>query len=168
MPIVCCEPSCASALTDDLPSLIADKALGERAVAGIQMIDVFLARELVAGRLQAGFRSTARRVLLHGHCHQKSLFGTKAMTDILALVPGLRVDEADCGCCGMAGSFGYEQEHYDLSMQVAEDRLLPAVRAAGPDATVVACGFSCRHQIVDGTGVKAKHWVEVVRADGRE
>ena len=168
VPIVCCEPSCASALTDDLPSLIADKALGERAVAGIQMIDVFLARELAAGRLQATFRSTARRVLLHGHCHQKSLFGTKAMTDILALVPGLRVDEADCGCCGMAGSFGYEQEHYDLSMQVAEDRLLPAVRAAGPDATVVACGFSCRHQIVDGTGVKAKHWVEVVRADGRE
>lgn len=163
VPVVCCEPSCASALTDDLPSLIADKALGARATAGIAMIDVFLANELQSGRLAATFRSTAHRVLLHGHCHQKALFGTQSMTRILALVPGLRVDEADCGCCGMAGSFGYEREHYELSMQVAEDRLLPAVRAAGADTTVVACGFSCRHQILDGTGVRARHWVEVVR-----
>lgn len=166
VPIVCCEPSCASALTDDLPDLIEDEALGARAREGIYMIDVWLAGEVRAGRLAPRFASPTRRVLVHGHCHQQALFGTTAMRELLALVPDMAVQTADCGCCGLAGSFGYDREHYDLAQAVAEDRLLPAVRAAGPETTVVACGFSCRHQIVHGTGVQARHWVEVIRGTG--
>ena len=82
---------------------------------------------------------------------------------LLDSVPGLRVTEIDSGCCGMAGSFGYEKEHYDLSMQIGEDRLFPAIRNREKGTTVVACGFSCRNQIADGTGVKALHWVETLR-----
>jgi Fe-S oxidoreductase len=163
VPIVCCEPSCCSALTDDLPDLIADEELGQRAAAGVMMIDVFLHRERQAGRLSGRLTSPARRILLHGHCHQKALYGTAAMRALLAEAPGCEVIEADAGCCGMAGAFGYEHEHYDLSVRIGEDRLAPAVRAAGPDATVVACGFSCRHQIADLTGVRARHFVEVLR-----
>jgi Fe-S oxidoreductase len=163
VPIVCCEPSCASALTDDLPDLIADEALGARAAQGIHMIDVWLRDEVDAGRLAPSFTSTASRIVLHGHCHQKALYGTGAMLDLLGRVPNLETRELDAGCCGMAGAFGYEAPHYDLSQRVGEDRLLPAVRAAGEDATIVACGFSCRHQIADGTGVMARHWVEVIR-----
>jgi Fe-S oxidoreductase len=79
-------------------------------------------------------------------------------------VPGLQVDEVDSGCCGMAGAFGYEREHYELSRKIGEDRLFPALRDLDDDTTVVACGFSCRHQIQHFTGRSAVHWVEVLRA----
>jgi Fe-S oxidoreductase len=161
--IVVCEPGCASALTDDLPDLADDEELGCRVSAGVTMLDMFLIRELNAGRLAASFSSPARKILVHGHCHQKVLFGTKAMKEIWARVPGLTVSEVDSGCCGMAGAFGYEKEHFDLSQKIGERRLFPAVRAAGPGVTVVACGFSCRHQIRDATGVNAAHFVETVR-----
>ena len=163
VPVVCCEPSCCSALVDDLPDLIADEALARRASEGITMIDVFLAREAEASRLPGPLTATAERILLHGHCHQKALFGTGAMKSLWSGVPGLTVEEVDCGCCGMAGSFGHETEHYDLSHRIAEDKLLPAIRSAPEGTTVVACGFSCRQQILDGTGVQARHWVETVR-----
>jgi Fe-S oxidoreductase len=78
-------------------------------------------------------------------------------------VPGISVKEIDSGCCGMAGSFGYEKEHYDMSMKVGEQRLFPAIRSRENGAAVIACGFSCRHQIADATGVKPLHWVETVR-----
>ncbi len=165
-PVVVCEPGCASALTDDLPDLIDDKELGRRIKENVMMIDVFLAREIEAGRLDVSFSSPYTRILLHGHCHQKSLFGTAPMKRILGSVPGLTVTEIDSGCCGMAGSFGYEREHYELSMQIGEDRLFPAIRNREPGTAVVACGFSCRHQIADGTGVKALHWVETVCGPG--
>lgn len=161
--VVVCEPSCCSALTDDLPDLIEDEALGRRIQENVVMIDRFLAREIQEGRLDSGFVSPSRRILIHGHCHQKSLYGTAAMRQILNRVPGLAVEEIDSGCCGMAGSFGYEREHYDLSMRVGEDRLFPALRALAADTTVVACGFSCRHQIADVTGVQAVHWVQALR-----
>lgn len=163
IPVVVCEPGCASALTDDLPDLIDDEDLAKRIEQNVMMIDVFLARELEAGRIAGGFTSTATSILLHGHCHQKTLYGTSAMKRILGLVPGLAVKEVDSGCCGMAGSFGYEKEHEALSRQIGERRLMPAVREAGPDTLTVACGFSCRHQIADLTGVRAVHWVETVR-----
>jgi FAD/FMN-containing dehydrogenase/Fe-S oxidoreductase len=162
-PVVVCEPGCASALTDDLPDLIGDEGLGRRIREKVVMIDAFLAREIAAGRLDGAFTSPFERILIHGHCHQKSLYGTTAMRQILERVPGLTVAEIDAGCCGMAGSFGYEKEHYDLSMQIGEDRLFPAVRGREAGTAVVACGFSCRHQIADGTGVKALHWVETLR-----
>lgn len=165
LPILCVEPSCASALSDDLPDLIDDVALGKRVSQAIKMVDVFLAEEVKAGRLNAKFTVDKKRALIHGHCHQKALFGTSAMKSILDEVDGLQYSEVDSGCCGMAGSFGYE--HYELSEQIGEDRLFPAVRQAG-DAEVIACGISCRHQMHDFLDVKAKHWVEVVKAEPLE
>ncbi len=163
--IVVCEPGCASALTDDLPDLIDDEQLGQRIKEHVMMIDGFLAREIEAGRCHCEFSSPLRRVLIHGHCHQKSLFGTSAMKEILTRVPELSVEEIDSGCCGMAGSFGYEKEHQDLSLQIGEERLFPNIRKRPEGTAVVACGFSCRHQIADGTSVNAMHWVETLRGN---
>jgi len=160
--IVVCEPGCASALTDDLPDLIDDAELGKRIKENVLPIDEFLALELREGRLDCGFTSGEKRILIHGHCHQKSLFSQTTMKEILDRVEGLSVSLIDSGCCGMAGSFGYEKEHYELSMQVGEERLFPAIRNRPADATIVACGFSCRHQIRHATGVQARHWVEVL------
>lgn len=157
LPILCLEPSCASALADDLPDLIDDEALGKRVAAQVQMIDVFLEAQGV--KLQ----SKHPDVLLHGHCHQKALFGTAAIKNMFQKMPGATCEEVDSGCCGMAGSFGYE--HHDLSEKIGEDRLFPAVRDAVKDGkTIVACGISCRHQLHDFLGVQAKHWVETVEA----
>ena len=166
--IVACEPSCASALTDDLPDLIDDEELGNRIKENVMMIDVFLAREIQEGRCTCDFSSQHDEILIHGHCHQKSLYGTTFMKEILDRVPGISVEEIDSGCCGMAGSFGYEKEHYDLSMQIGEDRLFPAVRSRPEGAAVIACGFSCRHQIADGTGAASRHWVETLRGSVKE
>lgn len=162
--IVVCEPSCASALTDDLPDLIEDEGLGNRIKQHVHLIDVFLDREIKAGRIQPRFDSRANRFIVHGHCHQKALYGTASMISLLRRVEGVEVTELDSGCCGMAGSFGYEKEHYDLSMKVAESRLLPAIRKRPPGTEIVACGFSCRHQILDAEGVRAVHWVEAIKA----
>ena len=161
--VVVCEPSCASALNDDWPDLVEDDALGERLKGGVQMIDVFLAREIDSGNLTCEFTSPHKKILIHGHCHQKALYGTAAMKKVLAKVPGLEVSEVDSGCCGMAGSFGYEKEHYNISRTIAEDRLLPAIRNLDSDTQVVACGFSCRHQIADFADRNAVHWVETLR-----
>ncbi len=160
LPILCLEPSCASALADDLPDLIDDAELGQRVAKQIKMLDVFLAEQAVSRGLT--LESDATHVLLHGHCHQKALFGTEGIKQLFAAIPGVQCHEVDSGCCGMAGSFGYE--HYDLSKKIYEDRLGPAVRdAIRKGETVVACGISCRHQMHDLEGVTAKHFVEVVR-----
>ncbi len=165
--IVVCEPGCASALTDDLPDLIDDERLGQRIKEHVMMIDVFLAREIQQGRCNCEFSSPLKRILIHGHCHQKSLFGgASGMKEILNRVPELCVEEIDSGCCGMAGSFGYEKEHGELSLRIGEDRLFPGIRNRQEGTAVVACGFSCRHQIADGTAVKALHWVETLRGNG--
>lgn len=162
IPIVVCEPSCASALTDDLPDLMDDESLAKRIEENVHLIDVFLAREIESGRLKCDFESDSSQFLVHGHCHQKSLFGTEAMKSILGRVPGVTVDEIDSGCCGMAGSFGYEREHYDISEKIGARRLFPAVRNADDQTTIVACGFSCRHQLAHFTERSALHWVETV------
>ncbi|MCP4711490.1 MAG: FAD-binding protein [Planctomycetes bacterium] len=161
--IVVCEPGCASALTDDLPDLIDDEALGQRIKQNVVMIDQFLAHEIEQGNIKCEFTSTYKNILIHGHCHQKSLYGTTFMKTILDKIPNLNVSEVDSGCCGMAGSFGYEKEHYDMSLKIGEERLFPAIRKRSEGAAVVACGFSCRHQIKHGTDVDAVHWVETLR-----
>jgi FAD/FMN-containing dehydrogenase/Fe-S oxidoreductase len=164
--VVVCEPACCSALTDDLPDLIDDEQLGQRIKENVMMIDEFLAREVRQGNLNCDFRSPFGRILIHGHCHQKSLYGTTAMKEMLDRVPGISVSEIDSGCCGMAGSFGHEKEHYELSIQIGQDRLFPAVRDRQAGTAVVACGFSCRHQLADGADVNAVHWVETIRGTG--
>ena len=162
IPILVLEPSCASSLVDDLADLIDDAALGKRVAEQITMIDDYLAKRITEGRWATGLRSSVQKVLIHGHCHQKAMFGTASMKAIFAAVPDLDYAEIDSGCCGMAGSFGYE--HFDLSKRIGEDRLFPAVRSAEPGTAIVACGISCRHQLYDMLGVPAKHWVEIIEA----
>lgn len=162
LPILFLEPSCASAIVDDLPDLVDDSALGQAVKARCHMLDDFLADELGSCELNGRLIAVDKDLLIHGHCHQKALFGTKGMHRLFESIDGLAFSEVDSGCCGMAGSFGYE--HHDLSMQIGEQRLFPAVREAEQrGAAVCANGISCRHQISDGCGVEAKHWVELLR-----
>lgn len=160
--VVVCEPSCASALNEDLPDLIASEELAAQLKGQVMMIDVFLNKEMENGRLTAKLQLKEGDVAIHGHCHQKALYGTATMKKNIE-VNGHMIDEIPSGCCGMAGSFGYEKEHYDLSEKIGESILFPKVRSLKEGTTVVANGFSCRHQIEHFTGVKPKHWVEVVR-----
>lgn len=164
--VVVCEPGCASALNDDLPDLLDDETLGKQLKEGVMMIDVFLAQALASGELDVVFESTASQVAVHGHCHQKALYGTGAMMAVYDKTGGTAM-EIPSGCCGMAGSFGYEKEHYDLSEKIGASVLFPAINELKADHTIVACGFSCRHQIKHFTGVEAKHWVETVKARPR-
>jgi Fe-S oxidoreductase len=159
LPVLGLEPSCLYTLRDEYAVLLPEgKALG----AQVMLFEEFLAREAQAGRLQLPLRPIDGEALLHGHCHQKAFGAMDAVQKVLALVPGLKVQSVPSGCCGMAGSFGYEAEHHDLSMQMAELSLLPAVRAARAEALVVADGTSCRQQIADGAGRSALHVARVL------
>ena len=126
------------------------------------MLDVFLASELDEGNLEPLTNRTNTQLLLHGHCHQKALFGTAHLKRVFEGLTGLGVEEIASGCCGMAGSFGYEKEHYEVSQKIGEQILFPAVRESNADTKIIADGFSCRHQIEHFTDRKAKHWVEVM------
>ncbi len=161
--IVVCEPSCATAMIDDLTDLIDDEELGKRIKEHVTMIDIFISREIKKGNISPKFVSNSKDILIHGHCHQKAIFSTSAMKDVLGYIDGIKVNEINSGCCGMAGAFGYEKKHYDLSQKIGGERLYPAIHNRDDGATVVACGFSCRHQILDAFDFTPKHWVEVVR-----
>ena len=127
------------------------------------LFEEFLAREKKAGRLPLELKPLEQKTaLLHGHCHQKAFGAMSAVQEALALIPDLAVKPIESSCCGMAGSFGYEAEHYDTSIAMAELSLLPAVRQADQDALVVADGTSCRHQIADGTSRQALHVAQVL------
>lgn len=163
LPIVGLEPSCLLSLRDEYTYLLPGDPripmIADRAV----LFEEFIASLADRGRLNLRLTDEARRVLLHGHCHQKALVGTKPSHRVLTLPPNYVVEEVDSGCCGMAGSFGYEAEHYDLSIKMADRRLLPAVREAGEDALIAAAGTSCRAQIQHGTGRAALHPAEILR-----
>lgn len=160
--IVVCEPSCASALVDDLPDLMDDQAMGQRLKENVTMLDVFLAAEMDAGEIKLTSPERQDKVLLHGHCHQKALFGTAHLKRIFEGITGIQLDEIASGCCGMAGSFGYEKEHYAISEKIGEQILFPAVRESDKTTSIIANGFSCRHQIEHFTERRAQHWVEVI------
>src|SRR5690625_3895563 len=158
VPVVGLEPSCVTAFTDDYPDLVPGEET--RAVAAnVKMLDGFLSKEWTQGCLDPAqhFEKGKVPLMLHGHCQQKAVLGTATSRAVLEWVSE-DVRELDAGCCGMAGSFGYG--HYDVSMTVGEDRLFPAVREH--DGETVAPGFSCRHQIRDGTGKGSKHLSEVL------
>jgi Fe-S oxidoreductase len=159
VPIVGLEPSCLYTLRDEYTVLLpGTKALAANAL----LFEEFLAREAEAGRLQLKLKPLEQEALLHGHCHQKAFGAMGAVQRVLALVPGLKVSNVESSCCGMAGSFGYEAEHYEVSMKMAELSLLPAVRRAGAETLIIADGTSCRHQIADGTGRRALHVARVL------
>lgn len=166
IPVVVCEPSCASALNDDFPDLIEDEALAQRMKNGVISLDVFIENQILdflnKGKPLPKLKSKAKKMLLHGHCHQKALYGTGSLKTIFEHVTDADINEIPSGCCGMAGSFGYEKEHYDISKKIGEQSLFPPIRASSPDTLVIANGFSCRHQIADFTERKAVHWVEVI------
>ena len=153
--IVGLEPSCLLTLRDETLVM----GLGKKAATVSKqalLFEEFIAREAKAQRFKVKFKPVDKPILLHGHCHQKAFGALSPVLDVLRLIPGAEPALIESSCCGMAGSFGYEAEHYDISMQMAEANLLPAVRKA-PDAIVVADGTSCRHQIADGTRHEALH-----------
>ena len=168
VPILVCEPSCASALADDLPDLLDDAKLAQRVASRVQMLDHFLEQELAAGRCTLPWKTlgpdTSQHFLVHGHCHQKTLDGGRWTHRLLARIPGAVVGDTEAGCCGMAGAFGYEVEHAELSRIIARQRLLPRLEKISAETRVVTNGFSCRHQIADLSGRKSLHVAEVVRA----
>jgi FAD/FMN-containing dehydrogenase/Fe-S oxidoreductase len=156
------EPSCLLALADEWPELVPGPE-AQAVAAAARLADGWLAEQVGAGRAELTLTPREGRCLLHGHCHQKALVGVGGSVAALKLVPGLEVEALDAGCCGMAGSFGYEAEHYDLSVKIANLALLPAL-AAAPDAEVAATGTSCRHQVADLARRRARHPLEIVAA----
>jgi Fe-S oxidoreductase len=163
IPIVGCEPSCILTFRDEYPDLLEDPRT-ERLARHVFMVEEFLLSLHERGALSLSFQPVSKEVLFHGHCHQKALIGSAPSLKVLGLLPGARVAQVDSGCCGMAGSFGYEREHYEISQAIGARRLFPAVQAAGPETEIVAAGISCRQQIEHGTGRRAKHLVEVLAA----
>jgi FAD/FMN-containing dehydrogenase/Fe-S oxidoreductase len=153
------EPSCLSAVKEDIPSLLrGEQQTKARALAAACM----LFEEFAAG-LDLPLRAGPQRVLLHGHCHQKSMGLLDASKALLSKIPGATVVDLDAGCCGMAGSFGYTREHYDVSVAIANRKLLPAVKEMQPGDVLAAPGTSCRHQVADLSGVAAQHPAVLIR-----
>jgi FAD/FMN-containing dehydrogenase/Fe-S oxidoreductase len=154
-PIVFCEPSCLSAVREDAPALLrGERRRRAEEVATVSVLfEDFVGKVISRLQLKAGPKS----ILLHGHCHQKSMGLVAPAKTMLAQISGTTVVDLDAGCCGMAGSFGYSHDHYDVSRKIGERKLFPAVRNKGDDAVVVAAGTSCRHQITDFTGETAIH-----------
>jgi Fe-S oxidoreductase len=161
-PIVGLEPSCLLTLRDEFPAILpgaATAALAERA----QLFEEFVASERAAGRFQLALAPMEGcAALLHGHCHQKAFGTVGAAVKALQLIPGLTVEAFDSTCCGMAGSFGYEAEHYEMSLKIGELGVLPKIRAAPPETMIAANGTSCRHQIADAAGREARHLVRIL------
>ncbi|GIV61062.1 MAG: oxidoreductase [Rhodothermaceae bacterium] len=163
MPVVGLEPSCILTLADEFRTLLPGDPRTRRVADAACTLEVFLAREAERGALDhVAWTEAPRRVLLHGHCHQKALDGTGPSERCLALPPNYTVEVLDAGCCGMAGAFGYEKEHRAVSLAMAERVLAPAVRAAGEETLIVAAGTSCRAQIHDVAGRTALHPAQVL------
>jgi Fe-S oxidoreductase len=162
IPIIGLEPSCLFTLKDEALVM----GFGERAITvskQAQLLEEFLAKEAKAGRLTLSLKPASRPVLFHGHCHQKAFAAVTPALELLKLIPNAAPKLIESSCCGMAGSFGYEAEHIEVSKQMAELSLLPAIRKA-PESWVVADGTSCRHQIADGTKRDAVHIAKILAA----
>jgi FAD/FMN-containing dehydrogenase/Fe-S oxidoreductase len=162
VPIIGLEPSCLLTLRDEFPSMLPGEDT-ERLGAQAVLFEEFLAREKAAGRLPASIGRNPSKVLLHGHCHQKAFGVMGSVHAALSLVEGLNVETVESSCCGMAGSFGYGADTYGASIAMGELSLLPAVRQAPAEALIAADGFSCRHQIRDGTGREALHVARILQ-----
>jgi Fe-S oxidoreductase len=162
IPIIGLEPSCLFTLKDEVLVM----GFGERAVTvskHAQLLEEFLASEAKAGKLKLPLQTATRPVLFHGHCHQKAFAAVTPAMELLKLIPNAEPKLIESSCCGMAGSFGYEAEHIEVSKQMAEASLLPTIRKA-PESWVVADGTSCRHQIADGTQRDAVHIAKILAA----
>ena len=164
-PLIGIEPSAILGFRDEYPNLVDPslKSVAENLAHNVFIIEEFLAKELASNHIAiSNFTSKTETIYYHGHCHQKALSSNSFAITILGMPLNFKVSAIDSGCCGMAGSFGYEKEHYDLSQQIGEDRLFPALRAMKSNAIIAASGTSCRHQIKDGVNKTALHPVEVL------
>ena len=163
IPVLGIEPSAILSFRDEYRRFNMEKDKVEMLADNSFLIEEFLSNEAAAGRINPeSFTTDKREIKIHNHCHQKALSNQKVTFDILNLPVNYQVSIINSGCCGMAGSFGYEKEHYEVSMKSGELRLFPAVRAA-ENAIIAANGTSCRHQIKDGTGIDAMHPVTILK-----
>ncbi|MFN3382928.1 MAG: (Fe-S)-binding protein, partial [Runella zeae] len=164
-PLVGIEPSAILTFRDEYLDLVPEslRDAAQKLAQNALQFDEFIAREIDAKRLTSSqFETSTKVIKLHGHCHQKALASLTPTKKMLSLPPNYKVQLIPSGCCGMAGSFGYEAEHYELSMQVGELVLFPTIRQQPEEVVIAAPGTSCRHQIKDGTGRKAKHPIEIL------
>ena len=168
-PLVGIEPSCILSFRDEYPDIVPAelRETAKKLAKNCLLFDEFIMREVQAGHISSdSFNELSAEIYLHGHCHQKSLIGVGKCAEMLRLIPGVKVNVIPSGCCGMAGSFGYEKEHYETSKAIGEMVLFPTVRKATAEkeknVIVAAPGTSCRQQILDGTGVKALHPIEIL------
>lgn len=161
IPIIGCEPSCTSTLTDDYVELI-QTPKAKLVADATYSLEEFLIHAHQNGNLPLLLDKKPRDILLHGHCHQRALYGIHPVKQMLEMPEGHNVTVIDSSCCGMAGSFGYEKSHYEISMKIGELRLFPTIREKTGDFTLTASGFSCRHQLEHGTGILPKHPIEVL------
>ena len=155
------EPSCILSFRDDYVDLVGSDAAKDVSESAM-LIEEFVLHALQEDGASLEFKTPPAKLLLHGHCHQKALVGTQPAMSLLRSLPGCDAVEINSGCCGMAGSFGFEKEHYDISLQIGEQTLFPAIRSHENDVVVVTEGVSCRQQIEQGTGRRARHLVEVL------
>ena len=162
IPIVGCEPSCLLTLRDEYPDLLQDNA-SKKVAANSYLIDEFLDNLREKGELNLEFSGLSKKILFHGHCHQKALVGTRASMNILRLPINYQVEEANTGCCGMAGSFGFEKEHYDISMAIGGQQLFPLVAGKDREWEIAVTGISCRQQVEHGAGRRPRHIIEILR-----
>jgi len=160
------EPSCLSAVREDAASLLRGEAQRKARIVGeaCMLFEDYVEQQWTAGLIALDLRAGPSSVLLHGHCHQKAMGLLPPTRALLSRIPSCTVTDLDAGCCGMAGSFGYATEHYEVSRQIGERRLLPAARAMSSNTVLVAPGTSCREQVAHFTGVKAQHTAELLSA----
>lgn len=164
-PLIGLEPSAILGFRDEYPRIVGPEWVegAKKLKFHAQLIDEFLGKEVAAGNIKSEeFTTQAQKIKLHGHCHQKALSSLTWTQKILSIPANYVVETIPSGCCGMAGSFGYEAEHFAVSQQIGELVLFPAVRKAEEDTLIAAPGTSCRHQISDGTGRKALHPIEIL------
>jgi Fe-S oxidoreductase len=164
-PLIGIEPSAILTFRDEYIRLADDKASAEKLAKNCLTIEEFFKKEITVGTINSEqFSAEKRQIKIHGHCHQKSLSSIEATFSMLNVPKNSTVSIYNSGCCGMAGSFGYEKEHYEISMQMGEDTLFPKIRSTAPAASIAAAGTSCRHQIFDGTNRKAQHPVSILKS----
>ncbi len=163
-PLVGIEPSAILTFRDEYPRLANDKESAQSIASNTFLIEEFIQQEIVLGNISSDqFTKEAKTIKFQGHCHQKALSNQKSSFDVLNLPENFKVTIIPSGCCGMAGSFGYEKEHYDISMNIGNQTLFPAIKKAKPDVVIAANGTSCRHQIKDGTNQIAKHPISILK-----
>ena len=163
-PLIGIEPSAILTFRDEYLRLAKDKESAEKLSKNVLTIEEFFKKEITSGKIHSGqFSDIEKSIKIHGHCHQKSMSSVEVTFAMLNLPKNSNVTIYNSGCCGMAGSFGYEKEHYDISMQMGEDTLFPKIRVTNSETAIAAAGTSCRHQIFDGTNRKALHPVTILR-----